>query len=155
MEVAKRAYDNCLMLDMLGNVGEFANCNAFMVKDAVVFTPVPNGTFLDGVTRQRVIGLLRGAGVSIVETTLNYDDFKTADEIFSTGNLQKVAPMTRIDERSLPPGPIYKMARALYWEFAHDASNPDCVRLANAYVNIDCKSASVSFRKICLIFYCL
>ena len=123
MEAAKRGYDNCLMLDMLGNVAEFANCNAFMVKDGVVFTPVPNGTFLDGVTRQRVIGLLRGAGVNIVETTLTYDDFKTADEIFSTGNFQKVAPMTRIDERPLLPGPIYQMARALYWEFAHDASH--------------------------------
>jgi branched-chain amino acid aminotransferase len=123
MEAAKRGYDNCLMLDMLGNVAEFANSNAFMVKDRVVFTPVPNGTFLDGVTRRCVIGLLRGAGVCIVETTLTYDDFKTADEIFSTGNFQRVAPMTRIDERPLPPCPIYKMARALYWEFAHDASH--------------------------------
>ena len=123
MEAAKRGYDNCLMLDMLGNVAEFANSNAFMVKDGAVFTPVPNGTFLDGVTRQRVIGLLRGAGVSIIETTLAYDNFKTADEIFLTGNFQKVAPVTRIDERPLPPGPIYKMARALYWEFAHDASH--------------------------------
>jgi branched-chain amino acid aminotransferase len=123
MEAAKRGYENCLMLDMLGNVAEFANSNAFMVKDGVVFTPVPNGTFLDGVTRQRVIGLLRGAGVSIVETTLTYNDFKTADEIFSTGNFQKVAPMTRIDERPLPPGPIYKMARVLYWEFAHNSSH--------------------------------
>jgi branched-chain amino acid aminotransferase len=123
MEAAKRGYDNCLMLDMLGNVAEFANCNAFMVKDGVVFTPVPNGTFLDGVTRRRVIGLLRGAGVDIVEATLTYDEFKTADEIFSTGNFQKVAPMTRIDERPLLPGPIYQLARALYWEFAHDVSH--------------------------------
>lgn len=122
MEAAKRGYDNCLMLDMLGNVTEFANSNAFMVKDGAVFTPVPNGTFLDGVTRQRVIGLLRGAGVDIIETTLTYDDFQMADEIFSTGNFQKVAPVTRIDGRPLAPGPIYKMARALYWEFAHDAS---------------------------------
>jgi branched-chain amino acid aminotransferase len=50
---------------------------------------------------------------------LTYDDFRNADEIFSTGNFQKVAPITRIDERPLPPGPIYKTARALYWEFAH------------------------------------
>jgi branched-chain amino acid aminotransferase len=107
------------MLDMLGNVAEFANSNAFMVKDGIVFTPAPNGTFLDGITRQRVIGLLNGAGVRVVETTLTYDDFKAADEIFLTGNFQKVAPVTRIDERPLPPGPIYRKARTLYWEFAH------------------------------------
>jgi branched-chain amino acid aminotransferase len=122
IEAAKRGYDNCLMLDMLGNVAEFANSNAFLVKDGVVFTPAPNGTFLDGVTRRRVIGLLRAAGVSVIEMTLTYDDFRTADEIFSTGNFQKVAPMTRIDERPLQPGPLYKKARALYWEFAHDAA---------------------------------
>ncbi len=122
IEAAKRGFDNCLMLDMLGNVTEFANSNAFMAKDGIVYTPTPNGTFLDGVTRRRVIGLLRAAGVSIVETTLQYADFQSADEIFSTGNFQKVAPMTRVDDRPLQPGPIYKKARALYWEFAHDAT---------------------------------
>ncbi|HXW70572.1 MAG TPA: branched-chain amino acid aminotransferase [Methylocella sp.] len=122
IEAAKRGYDNCLMLDMLGNVTEFANSNVFMVRDGVVFTPFPNGTFLDGITRRRVIGLLRGTGVEIVEATLKYDDFKTAEEIFSTGNFQKVAPITRIDERYLSPGPVYKKARALYWEFAHDTA---------------------------------
>jgi branched-chain amino acid aminotransferase len=48
------------MLDMLGNVMEFGNANVFMAKDGVVYTPAPNGTFLDGITRQRVIDLLRG-----------------------------------------------------------------------------------------------
>lgn len=122
IEAAKRGFDNCLLRDMLGNIAEFANSNAFLVKDGVVFTPAPNGTFLDGVTRRRVIGLLRAAGVSVVEATLTYEDFEMADEIFSSGNFQKVAPMTRIDERILEPGPIYKKARALYWEFAHDAA---------------------------------
>jgi branched-chain amino acid aminotransferase len=104
---------------MLGNVAEFANSNAFIVKDGVIFTPMPNGTFLNGITRQRVIGLLRAQGVMVVETTLRYRDFETADEIFATGNASKVLPVTRIGERSLQPGPMFRKARALYWEFAH------------------------------------
>ena len=91
IEAAKRGFDNCLMLDALGNVAEFANSNAFMCRDGAVFTPAPNGTFLDGVTRQRVIRLLRGAGVEVIEAALTYRDFAMADEIFSTGNFQKVA----------------------------------------------------------------
>jgi branched-chain amino acid aminotransferase len=83
------------------------------------------------VTRRRVIGLLRAAGVSVVETTLSYDDFVTADEIFSSGNFQKVAPMTRIGDRVLEPGPIYKKARALYWEFAHDAVRKRLLRVSS------------------------
>jgi len=79
---------------------------------------VPNGTFLNGITRQRVIGLLRGDGVSVIETTLRYEDFLKADEIFSSGNFAKVAPVIRIDDRTLDIGPVYGRARRLYWEFA-------------------------------------
>jgi branched-chain amino acid aminotransferase len=104
---------------MLGNVAELATANIFLGKDGVVFTPVPNGTFLNGITRQRVIRLLRDAGVAVVETTLRYQDFETADEIFSTGNYSKVMPVVRIDGRSLQPGPLYRKARELYWDFAH------------------------------------
>ena len=99
MEAAARGFDNCLLRDMLGNVAELANANVFMVKDGVVFTPAPNGTFLSGITRARVIGLLRGDGVTVVEKPLSYEDFLDADEIFSTGNYSKVAPMTRIEDR--------------------------------------------------------
>jgi branched-chain amino acid aminotransferase len=107
------------MLDMLGNVAEFGNANVFMARDGVVYTPAPNGTFLNGITRQRVMGLLRADGVTVVETILTYADFLRADEIFSSGNFAKVAPVIRIDDRSLQPGPFYGRARKLYWDFAH------------------------------------
>ncbi|XUM23382.1 branched-chain amino acid aminotransferase [Bradyrhizobium oligotrophicum S58] len=119
IEAASRGFNNCLMLDLLGNVAEFGNANVFMVKDGVVFTPVPNGTFLNGITRQRVIELLRADGVSVVETTLRYADFLAADEIFSSGNFAKVAPVIRIDDRTLPIGPVFSRARRLYWDYAH------------------------------------
>jgi branched-chain amino acid aminotransferase len=107
------------MNDVLGNVAELANSNVFMVKDGVVLTPLPNGTFLDGITRRRVIGLLRSDGREVVETTLRYSDFRGADEIFSSGNFAKVSAVTRIDERLMQPGPIYRRASALYRDFAH------------------------------------
>lgn len=119
MEAQRRGFGNCLMRDGLGNIAELANSNVFMGKDGVVYTPAPNGTFLDGVTRRRTIALLRAAGVSVVETTLLYAHFQAADEIFSSGNFAKVMPVTRLDERELQPGPFYRQARKLYWEFAH------------------------------------
>jgi branched-chain amino acid aminotransferase len=57
----------------------------------------------------------------VVEATLKYGDFQSADEIFSSGNFAKVAPIIRIDDRCLQPGPFYHRARKLYWEFAHAA----------------------------------
>jgi branched-chain amino acid aminotransferase len=118
IEARGRGFDNCVMCDMLGNVAELGTANLFMVKDGAVFTPAINGTFLAGITRARVIALLRDAGAAVVETTLTYADFQSADEIFSTGNYSKVAPVTRIDDQDLQPGPFYRRARALYWEFA-------------------------------------
>lgn len=119
IEAQARGFDNAVVCDMLGNVAELATSNIFMAIDGVVFTPVPNGTFLDGITRQRVIGLLRNDGVNVVEKTLRYQDFERAEEIFSTGNYSKVIPVVRIGDRSLPHGPLYTKARKLYWEFAH------------------------------------
>ena len=59
------------------------------------------------------------AGETVRETSLRYADFANADEIFSSGNFAKVAPIIRIDDRSLQPGPFYSRARKLYWDFAH------------------------------------
>jgi len=119
IEARSRGFDNCIMCDMLGNVAELGTANIFMAKDGVVFTPAANGTFLSGITRARVIALLRDAGATIVEATLRYSDFQSADEIFSTGNFTKVSPVTRIEDRDLQPGPFYRKARELYWQFAH------------------------------------
>jgi branched-chain amino acid aminotransferase len=118
-EAHSRGFDNAIVLDMVGNVAELATSNVFMAKDGTVFTPIANGTFLAGITRQRVIGLLRQAGVTVIEKTLTYHDFEEADEIFSTGNYSKVVPVTRIGDRALPFGPLYTKARELYWAFAH------------------------------------
>jgi branched-chain amino acid aminotransferase len=118
-EAHGRGFDNAIVCDALGNVAELATSNVFMAKGGVVFTPIPNGTFLAGITRQRVIGLLRDSGVTVIEKTLTYGDFEAADEIFATGNYSKVVPVTRIGDRSLPFGPVYTKARELYWAFAH------------------------------------
>jgi len=114
-----RGFNNALSLDHEGNVAETASTNVFTVRDGVVFTPVPNGTFLNGITRQRIIGLLRADGIEVVETSMSVADFAAADEVFVTGNIAKVMPVSRFEDRSLPPGPIAARARALYWDFAH------------------------------------
>ena len=118
-EAYGRGFDNCVLRDALGNVAELANANIMTVKDGIVSTPVPNGTFLNGITRQRVIGLLRDDGVPVVEKTISWSEVEDADEVFSVGNYSKVAAAIRINERSLQPGPMFRKARELYWEFAH------------------------------------
>ena len=119
LEARARGFDNALMCDTLGNIAELATANVFLGRGGVVLTPVPNGSFLDGITRQRVIKLLRDRGVEVREVTLTYADCEGADEIFQAGNYGKVMPVTRIGERSLQPGPLYAKARKAYWAYAH------------------------------------
>ena len=118
-EAQSRGFHNAIVQDMLGNVAETATSNIFMARDGEVFTPIPTGCFLNGITRQRVIKLLRADGVTVNETTLTLRDFEEADEIFATGNAIKVLPIVQFEDRHLQYGPMAKRARSLYWDFAH------------------------------------
>ncbi len=119
IEARSRGFDNCLLADGLGNVAELATANVFLARDGVVMTPIANGSFLNGITRQRVLQLLSADGRDVREATLTFADFEAADEIFVVGNFGKVMPVRRIEGRDLQPGPAFRRARELYWDFAH------------------------------------
>jgi branched-chain amino acid aminotransferase len=114
----QRGFDNALIIDPAANVAELATANIWLVKDGVAMTPVWNGTFLNGITKQRVAELLVADGIDVLETTLTVEDFAAADEIFSTGNYGKVLPIVRFEDRELQPGPVYRRARELYFDYA-------------------------------------
>jgi branched-chain amino acid aminotransferase len=119
IEARSRGFDNCLIADMLGNVAELATANVFLAKEGVAMTPIANGSFLNGITRQRVLKLLSADGRETREATLTFEDFDTADEIFIVGNFGKVTPVRRIEGRELQPGRVFRRARELYWDYAH------------------------------------
>ncbi len=119
-DAVARGFGNAIVLDMLGNVAETATSNLFIVKDGAIITPAPNGTFLNGITRQRTIALLRQDGRTVLEQRVTMEDVLAADEVFCTGNYGKIQPVTRVEERRCPIGPVYRKARELYWAFAHD-----------------------------------
>jgi len=117
-EARSKGFGNALVADAMGNVAETATANVFMVRDGVVFTPIPNGTFLAGITRARHIANLRADGVEVVETVLTFDDFRAAEEVFLTGNLSKITPVAAFDDVTYPSRAMGARARALYWDWA-------------------------------------
>ncbi len=119
VEAADKGFDNAVVLDALGNVAELATANIWIARDGAAHTPVANGCFLNGITRQRVAKLLAEAGIPVHERTITWPEVREADEVFTTGNLSKVLPITRVEDREMQPGPIFARARELYWEFAH------------------------------------
>jgi branched-chain amino acid aminotransferase len=119
-EAGKRGFDNAVVLDINGNVAELATANFWIAKDGAAITPKPNGAFLNGITKQRVMKLLGERGIEVRETRVTWQDVLGADEVFSTGNYGKVLPITRVEERNLQPGPVYTAAREAYWDWAHN-----------------------------------
>ncbi len=117
-EARSKGFGNALVADAMGNVAETATANVFMAKDGEVFTPVPNGTFLAGITRARHIDNLRADGVKVHETVLSFEDFRGADEVFLSGNMTKVTPVTAFDDTHYQVGPLTRRARELYWDWA-------------------------------------
>ena len=121
-EAARKGFGNALVADAMGNVAETATSNVFMVRDGEVFTPIPNGTFLAGITRARHMDNLRRDGVRVHERVLSFDDFRSADEVFLTGNMTKITPVTAFDDRQYQVGPVTRRARELYWDWALSGS---------------------------------
>ena len=115
----QRGFDNAVMCDGAGNVSEFATSNLFLVTpQGAVVTPVPNGTFLSGITRARVIGLLAKEGIAVEERSVRPEELDSAVEIFNTGNYGKVTPCVRYEGRTLEVGKVARRARDLYFAFA-------------------------------------
>lgn len=117
-EAKERGFGTAIMLDLAGDVAEFATANLFMVRDGVVSTPVENGTFLCGITRRRVIELLKGDGTEVIERIIEPPELMQADEIFSTGNYTKIQPVRRFEDRAMPAGPVATRVRELYFDYA-------------------------------------
>lgn len=120
-EVRARGFQNALVTDAMGNVAESATANVFMVKDGEVFTPIPNGTFLAGITRSRHMTNLRADGTPVHETVLSFADFEAADEVFLSGNMNKVTPVVGFEDVSYQVGPITRRVREMYWDWAQSS----------------------------------
>ena len=118
-EASTKGFNNALVVDAVGNVAETATSNVFLVKDGEIFTPIPNGTFLAGITRSRHIQNLKSDGYQVNECVLKFEDFSRADEVFLTGNMTKITPVSLFDDIKYEIGPVTKRARSLYFDWAN------------------------------------
>jgi branched-chain amino acid aminotransferase len=92
--------DAAVMLDHQGFVAELNDTNLFMVKNGTVLTPTADAC-LHGITRGLVIDICREIGIPVVEKNLSLTEFYTADEVFATGTMGELTPVTDIDGRKI------------------------------------------------------
>ena len=105
-------YDEAIMLDTQGLVSEASGENLFTVRDGVIRTP-PLQTVLDGITRESVIEMARGKGITVLEEAVTRDALYIADEVFLTGTAAEVTPIREIDNRRIGEGKRGPIAKTL------------------------------------------
>jgi branched-chain amino acid aminotransferase len=97
--------DDALMLDWRGRVAEATGANIFFVFDGALHTPTPD-CFLDGITRQAVIGIARRQQMQVVERAILPEEIAQASEVFITGTAAEVTAVRQIGEHTYTPGRI-------------------------------------------------
>jgi len=96
---------DALMYDYRGYIAEATGANIFFVKDGVVHTPIPDA-FLNGITRQTVIGMLKDKGIEVIERHIMPEELGDFDQCWLTGTAAEVTPVGQIGEHMFEVGDI-------------------------------------------------
>ena len=99
----QKGYHDALMLDYRGYVAEGTGANIFFIKDNEIHTPIPD-CFLNGITRQTVIKLVKEKGFKLVERHILPNEINEYDEAFLTGTAAEITPIKSIDEMTYNTG---------------------------------------------------
>ena len=98
---------DAMMFDFRGYVAEATGANMFFVKDGEVHTPKPDA-FLNGITRQTVIDLLKKKGISVIERHIMPDELEGFEQCWLTGTAAEVTPVGQIGDYTFEVGALTK-----------------------------------------------
>ena len=98
---------DAMMFDYRGYVAEATGANMFFVKDGEVHTPKPDA-FLNGITRQTVIDILKKKGVSVIERHIMPDELEGFEQCWLTGTAAEVTPVGQIGDYTFEVGALTK-----------------------------------------------
>jgi len=96
---------DALMYDYRGYVAEATGANIFFVKDGAVHTPIPDA-FLNGITRQTVIGMLKDKGIEVIERHIMPEELADFEQCWLTGTAAEVTPVGQIGDHKFTVGDI-------------------------------------------------
>jgi branched-chain amino acid aminotransferase len=100
LEANAAGADDALMLDTSGFVAETNATHVFIVADGVVLTPT-TAACPEGITRRTVLELCHANDVPARECDLTPAEVLRADEMFCTGTMGEIAPVTEVDGRPI------------------------------------------------------
>lgn len=106
-DAEREGYADSMMMDYRGRIAEATGANVFFRQGDQLHTPTPD-CFLDGITRQTVIGLAQARGVEVIERAIMPDEMEGFEECFITGTAAEVTPVSEIGPYRFTPGELSK-----------------------------------------------
>jgi len=95
-------FNDAIMFDWRGQIAEATGANIFFVRDGVLHTPYPD-CFLNGITRQTIIGLAKARGIEVQERAIFPNELPLFTEAFLTGSAAEITPIREIAGLSFKP----------------------------------------------------
>lgn len=119
----KTKFDDCLMLDLNGNIAETSACNIFWIKNEKIFTPLVHSS-LDGITRRCIIKLCKLYGIKISSDNYKPEKILNADYVFTTGTAAEIQAIGKINKKKYKSNSdIIKFLREKYQLIKKTAPN--------------------------------
>jgi branched-chain amino acid aminotransferase len=104
---------DAMMYDYRGYVAEATGANIFFVKDGEVHTPKADA-FLNGITRQTVIGMLKDMQIKVHERHILPEELASFQQCWLTGTAAEVTPVGQIGEVMFEVGDLTKRVATEY-----------------------------------------
>jgi para-aminobenzoate synthetase/4-amino-4-deoxychorismate lyase len=93
-----------LLTDGDGEVLEASRANVFLVRDGALITPPADGRILPGIARRRAIEVAGESGIEVREEAVAPNRIAEADEVFLTGSVRGIEPVSSLDGAGLASG---------------------------------------------------
>ncbi len=100
-----KGFSDAMMFDYRGYIAEATGANIFFVKDGEVHTPTPD-CFLNGLTRQTVIGMLKDRQIKVIERHIMPDELEGFEQCWLTGTAAEVTPVGQIGDYNFEVGAL-------------------------------------------------
>lgn len=104
-EAEAKGCSDAMMFDYRGYVAEATGANIFFVKDGEVHTPKPD-CFLNGLTRQTVIGMLNDRQIKLHERHIMPEELESFEQCWLTGTAAEVTPVGQIGSYNFEVGAL-------------------------------------------------
>lgn len=118
-QAQRDGYDDAIMLNEAGKIGEGPGACIFLVRNGRLVTPDVTSGILESITRDTLLAIARAEGIEVEERAVDRTEAYAADEIFLGGSAAEVLPVTSVDRIEIgsgAPGAITRRLQRAYFD---------------------------------------